>query len=221
MILAVDTSTQSVGLALYDGNQVIGESIWQSKNHHTVEIGPAIEQLFKQCGYQYQDLKGCGVALGPGSFTSLRIGLAIVKGLALSLHIPIVGIPTLDILAAAQPEKEMPMVAVLQVGRSRLAVGRYQSRNGNWIKNKDNEIMTIEELFDSIQSMTYVCGELSPEHRQLLAKKRRLMILASPVQSVRRPALLASMAWKKIKAGDIDDVVSLSPIYLHIANPIL
>ncbi len=221
MILAVDTSTQSVGLALYDGYQVIGESIWQSKNHHTIEIGPAIEQLFKQCGYQYQDLKGCGVALGPGSFTSLRIGLAIVKGLALSLHIPIVGIPTLDILAAAQPDKEMPMAAVLQVGRSRLAVGRYQSKNGNWIKNKDNEIMTIEEFFDSIQSMTYVCGELSPEHRQLLAKKRRLMILASPVQSVRRPALLASMAWKKIRTGDIADVVSLSPIYLHIANPIL
>ena len=58
MILAVDTSTQSVGLALYDGTHVVGEWIWQSKNHHTVEIGPAIEQLFRQCGCQYQDLKG-------------------------------------------------------------------------------------------------------------------------------------------------------------------
>ena len=125
MILAVDTSTQSVGLALFDGNQVNGEIVWHSRNHHTVEIGPAIEQLFKQCGFQYQDLKGLGVALGPGSFTSLRIGLAIVKGLALSLHIPIVGIPTLDILAGSQPEKNIPMAAILQAGRSRLAVGWY------------------------------------------------------------------------------------------------
>jgi tRNA threonylcarbamoyladenosine biosynthesis protein TsaB len=221
MILAVDTSTQSVGLALYDGNQVVGESIWQSKNHHTVEIGPAIEQLFKQCGIQYEDLKGCAVALGPGSFTSLRIGLAIVKGLALSLHIPVVGIPTLDILAAAQPEKDMPMAAILQAGRTRLAVGMYQFRNGKWTNNKENEIMTIEELLNSIESMTYVCGELTVDQRQLLLKKRRLMVLASPVQSVRRPALLASLAWKKIRAGETDDVVTLSPIYLHIANPIL
>jgi tRNA threonylcarbamoyladenosine biosynthesis protein TsaB len=221
MILAVDTSTQSVGLALFDGNQVIGEMVWQSRNHHTVEIGPAIEQLFKQCGSQYQDLKGCGVALGPGSFTSLRIGLAIVKGLALSLHIPVVGIPTLEILAASQSGKEVPMAAVLQAGRSRLVVGWYIFRNGSWINDKEAEIMTVEELFTGIENATYICGELSVEQRQLLAKKRRYISLASPVQSVRRPALLASMAWNKIKAGKIDDVVSLSPIYLHIANPIL
>lgn len=220
MILAVDTSTQSVGLALYDGNQVIGEIIWQSRNHHTVEIGPAIEQLFKQCGYQYQDLKGLGVALGPGSFTSLRIGLAIVKGLALSLHIPIVGIPTLDILAASQPEKEVPMAAILQAGRSRLAVGWYHFKNGGWMKKNEPEIATVEELFNGIENTTYICGELSFDQRQLLAKKRRYIMLASPVQSVRRPALLASMAWNKIKAGQIDDAISLSPIYLHIANPI-
>jgi tRNA threonylcarbamoyladenosine biosynthesis protein TsaB len=220
MILAVDTSTQSVGLALFDENQIIGEMVWQSRNYHTEEIGPAIDQLFKQCGYQYQDLKGCGVALGPGSFTSLRIGLAIVKGLALSLHIPIVGVPTLEILASAQPGKDMPMAATLQAGRSKLAVGWYLFKNGNWIKNKENEILTVEELFEKVDTATYICGELSPDQRQLLSKKRRYITLASPVQSVRRPALLASIAWKKIKAGQFDDVVSLSPIYLHIANPI-
>ncbi len=103
MLLAVDTSTQQVGLAIHDGAQVIGEMNWRSKNHHTVEVATAIDHLFTRTGLQRDQLTGLAVALGPGSFTSLRIGMALVKGLALALHIPVVGIPTHDILASIQP----------------------------------------------------------------------------------------------------------------------
>ena len=80
MILAVDTSTQSVGLALFDGNQVNGEIVWHSRNHHTVEIGPAIEQLFKQCGFQYQDLKGVRCRLRTGVFHEFENWIGYRKG---------------------------------------------------------------------------------------------------------------------------------------------
>ena len=123
MIFAADTSTLSVGLAIFDGTQVIGEMNWQTKNNHTIELAPAIEYLFSRCGIQKKELKACAVALGPGSFTSLRIGLSLVKGLALSLRIPVIGIPTLDFLAQAQPAKNIPLLAILQAGRSRFAVG--------------------------------------------------------------------------------------------------
>jgi len=125
MLLAIDSSTQTVGIALFDGSQVIGEIIWQTRSHHTVELSPAIEELFKKCGINYGQLNCLAVAAGPGSFTSLRIGFAIVKGLALSLHIPAVAIPTLDILVAAQPLRDIPMYALLQSGRNRYAIGKY------------------------------------------------------------------------------------------------
>ena len=126
MLLAVDTSTTQVGLALYDGAQVIGEYAWRSSQRHTVELAPAISDLLTRCGLTMDDVHALGVALGPGSFTSLRVGLALVKGLALSKHIPLIGIPTLDILAAAQPASKLPLGVAIQAGRSRFAFGWYK-----------------------------------------------------------------------------------------------
>ena len=123
MLLAVDTSTAQLGLAIFDGSQIISEYAWRSTQRHTVELAPAIFELLKRCGLTMDDIQAVGVALGPGSFTSLRVGLSLAKGLALSRHVPLVGIPTLDILAAAQPASRLPLVAAIQAGRRRLAVG--------------------------------------------------------------------------------------------------
>ena len=89
MLLAVDTSTLWVGLALYDGKSVISEETWLSQNHHSVELAPALASLLGRSGVTGHDLSALAIALGPGSFTSLRIGLAFIKGLALALHLPV------------------------------------------------------------------------------------------------------------------------------------
>jgi len=220
MLLAVDSSTQNVGIALFDGSQVVGEIVWQSKNHHTVELAPAISELFKKCDISFNQLKGLVVASGPGSFTSLRIGFAIIKGLAITLHIPAVTIPSLDILVAAQPIRDIPMIALLQAGRERYAVGKYVYQTKGWIASGELEIKKIEELAKMIDSATFFCGELLAEDRQFLLKNNKNIILASPVQSIRRPSYLAYLGWRKIKAGKINDVRFLSPIYIHVSNPI-
>ncbi|HZU86036.1 MAG TPA: tRNA (adenosine(37)-N6)-threonylcarbamoyltransferase complex dimerization subunit type 1 TsaB, partial [Anaerolineaceae bacterium] len=132
MLLAVDTSTQTIGLAIYNGWQVVCESIWQSRNHHTVEVAPAMHELMQHSGIKPGALQALAVASGPGSFTSLRIGMALIKGMALALHLPVVSLPTLDILAAGQPAQDLPMAAVLQAGRGRLAVGWYHNNGETW-----------------------------------------------------------------------------------------
>src|SRR5688500_20397977 len=98
MLLAVDTSTAQVGLALYDGAQVIREYAWRSSQRHTVQLAPAISELLTRCGLTMDDVRALGVALGPGSFTSLHAGLSSVEGLALSRHLPLAGHPTWAIL---------------------------------------------------------------------------------------------------------------------------
>lgn len=220
MLLAVDTSTRMIGLALYDGVQVLAEMSWQTQDHHTVELAPALEGLFQRSGIRARELSALAVALGPGSFTSLRIGLAVVKGMALALHLPVVGIPTLDFLAAAQPVLEMPLAAVLQAGRKRLAVGWYAAVNGQWQAQGQAEVTTAEALAARIHSPTYVCGELDADERQLLGRKRKNVILASPPQSLRRPAYLAGMAWERWQSGQADEVIGLAPIYLHLAGEV-
>ena len=86
------------------------------------------------------------MAIGPGSFTGLRVGLALAKGLAMARGLPLVGIPTLDILAAAQPFMEMPLAATLRAGRGRLAVGWYRSNAGAWQPVEKVEVLTLEAL---------------------------------------------------------------------------
>lgn len=224
MLLAIDSSTHMVGLALYNGTNVLSEMTWRSRNHHTVELAPAVNELLERCSARPQDLQVVAAALGPGSFTSLRIGLALAKGLALALKIPVVGVPTLDILAASVPVGgpwgEMPMAAILQAGRNRLALVWYRVKNNAWQAQTTPEIITAEELSPKITKPTLVVGELNAEERQLLARKRKNVILFSPAHSLRRPGFLAEIAWDRWRDGRVDDIVTLAPIYLHIAEAV-
>ena len=223
MLLAVDTSTAQIGLALYDGAQVTAESLWQSHQHHTVELAPSLAELLRRTGVTIGEVQALGVALGPGSFTALRVGLSFIKGLALARHIPVIGIPTLDVLAGGLPLARVPLAAVLQAGRGRLAVGLYKPTKAGWksLGNRASEkIMTIDELADSIEKPTLVAGELSAEERQRLARKKVNVMLAPPSLCVRRPSVLAEMAWARWQNGNADEPASLAPIYLHLAEPI-
>lgn len=220
MLLAVDTSTSWIGLALYDGVHVLGEMTWQSKTHHTVELTPGIHELLERCGAKTTDLQVLGVAIGPGSFTSLRIGLAMVKGMALALKLPVVGVPTLDALVAAQPLRETQLAAILQAGRGRLAVVWYEVREGKWQSRTEPQITTAEELVLQLNKPTLVVGEMNANERQILSRRRRNAVMATPAQCLRRPSFLAEIAWERWTNGQVDDVVSLAPIYLHIAESI-
>ena len=218
MLLAVDTSTAQLGLAIHDGAQVISEYAWRSSQRHTVELAPAIADLLSRSGLTMDDIHALGVALGPGSFTSLRVGLSLVKGLALARHIPLIGISTLDILAAAQPASKHPLAIAVQAGRSRFAVGWYKTSKNGWQVTGPARVVTVEVLANEVQSPCIVCGEFTADDRQKLNKSE--IHLASPAQSVRRPAVLAELAWTRWQRGEVDDEASLAPIYLHAADPI-
>jgi tRNA threonylcarbamoyladenosine biosynthesis protein TsaB len=216
MLLAVDTSTAQVGLALYDGTQILSEMTWVTRQHHTVELAPALSGLLSRCGVSINMVNALGVAIGPGSFTSLRVGLSLVKGIALARHIPVIGISTLDVLAMAQPEGKNPLVAVIQAGRKRIAFGWYKCMKNGWQAEGQVRSGTIDELADEIQKPTYVAGELSSDDRNRLARKRVNVLLASPANCVRRPSILADLAWARWQKNDVDDAASLAPIYLHV-----
>jgi tRNA threonylcarbamoyladenosine biosynthesis protein TsaB len=219
-LLAIDTSTRTVGLALYDGTQVVFESTWVSKDHHTVELAPAVADALQKSGISAAGLGALAVATGPGSFTGLRIGMALAKGIALAQHLPLIGVPTLDALAAAQPLSDLPLAALLRAGRGRLAVGWYQAQEAGWRSIRNVEVLTPQDLAQRLQTPTLVCGELTKEERQMLQHKQKNVVLASPVQSLRRPSFLAGLAWTRWQAGQTDDPVSLAPIYLHYNDPI-
>ena len=120
MILAIDTATDWVGLALHDGNAILAEFGWRSRRTQTVELAPAVAQLWARTGITAANLDAVAVAVGPGSYTGLRVGLALAKGIALAHKLPLIGVPTLDIVAAGVPRHETDLLVVAQAGRTRL-----------------------------------------------------------------------------------------------------
>lgn len=219
MLLAVDTSNEWMGLAVYDGSRIVGERAWRSSQHHTVELAPALQDLLARCGLTMDALTALGVAIGPGSFTSLRVGLALTKGLAFARGIPLIGIPTLDILAHAQPVSDLPLAVAIHAGRGRYALGWYKNIRGAWQADGPARVVSVEGLNDEVQGPSLVCGEFTDEVRQKISENNNAQ-LVSPDDSQRKPAMLAQLAWARFQNGDVDDAASLAPIYLHTAAPI-
>jgi tRNA threonylcarbamoyladenosine biosynthesis protein TsaB len=220
MLLAIDTSTRVIGVALYDGIRVVSEVVWVTNDYHTVELSPAVDQTLLKADVSVSEVNAIAVAIGPGSYTGLRIGLALVKGLSLVGQLPIVGIPTFDILAAAQPVVDRQLITVLRAGRGRLATGWYRPINDKWESTEKTEVVTPEQLSGQITKPTLICGELTGDERKLLGRKRKKVVLASPARSVRRPSFLAELGWERWCSDKMDDPVTLSPIYLQYNTPI-
>jgi tRNA threonylcarbamoyladenosine biosynthesis protein TsaB len=219
MLLGVDTSTQAVGIAIYDGSQILCEESWISRRFHTVELAKAVSENLSRAGLLTSDLDVLGVAVGPGSFTGLRIGLALIKGIAFTHQLPVIGVPTLDITARAVPVTDQNLAAVLQAGRNRLAVGWYKAMDGRWSLEGKIENLTLEELIARIDQPCILTGELSGEIRQSL-KNQKHITLVDPTLAMRSPKYLAELAWERWQAGDVDDVLGLKPHYLHKGDPI-
>ncbi len=220
LLLALDTSTSTVGLALYNGAEVLHERIWKSRFNHTQELAPMLHQALEQSAASYDDLIAIAVAIGPGSFTGLRIGLALAKGIALAHHLALIGIPTLNILAAAQPLSSEPLIAVLRAGRGRFAIQRFTAGKKEWHAMGTLEVKTLDELLLEIEKPSLICGELNGDERQTLKRQSKLAMVVSPARSVRRPSFLAEIAWGRFTAKQHDDPATLAPIYLHYTEAI-
>jgi tRNA threonylcarbamoyladenosine biosynthesis protein TsaB len=219
MLLGVDTSTQAVGIAIYDGSQILCEESWISRRFHTVELAKAVSENLNRAGLSTDDLDVLSVAIGPGSFTGLRIGLALIKGIAFTSQLPVIGVPTLEITTRAVPPVDQKLAAVLQAGRNRLAVGWYQVEEGHWTQEGQVENLTLEELSARIDQPTIMTGELSREIRHSL-KNHKFITPVEPTLAMRSPRYLAELAWERWQAGDVDDVLRLKPFYLHKGDPI-
>ncbi len=217
MLLALDTATQRIGIALHDGHSILSECTWVGSRRQSVELAPEVALTLRRAGITPRALTGVAVAIGPGSFTGLRIGVALAKGLSLAHNLPLVGVPTLDILAWGQPRRDEPMLAILHAGRGRVAGVWYKWKASGWQATTEPVVMTWSELRDRLESPTYVCGELDEEGREALANHARAK-LASPALCVRRPGVLAEIAWHKIRSGWDIHPSQVVPVYLRTSG---
>ena len=214
MLLALDTATRIASFALHDGSRVRYEATWEAGRWHTVQLTPRLVAALEDLGLGPEEISGVAVTLGPGSFTGLRVGMAVAKGLALARNIPLLGIPTLDVVAAAQGRDRRPLVAVLQAGRGRICAALYRWRKG-WQRREGPYLTTWEDLAAGLERPTLFCGEVDEQGVEVLKGVGELAEVLSPAHCLRRAGFLAELAWARLRRGEVDDPTTLVPIYLH------
>lgn len=99
MLLAFDTATPLVSVALHDGRDVVVELVTDKPMKHGEQLAPLITRAFDEAGIGRQDLTAIAVGVGPGPFTGLRVGLVTARTLGYVLEIPVHGVCSLDVLA--------------------------------------------------------------------------------------------------------------------------
>jgi len=218
MLLAIDTSTQWASLALYHENGVQVETSWQAGLNQTVTLLPQVERLLALAAIRPADLTAVAVAIGPGAFNALRVGLSAAKGLAYALQIPLLGIPTLDAIAYAYHDQGGLIRPILSAGRAEVNTALYQARADHPLKRLElYRRVKLAELTPDTSHRTLFCGELKESDYDYLRRTwgRQATFVSSPAAGVRRAGFLAELAWQRLARGESDDPVTLQPIYLR------
>jgi tRNA threonylcarbamoyladenosine biosynthesis protein TsaB len=215
MLLAIDTATRQVSLALYDGQRVLVEHSWRTASYHTAELAPQAALVLRRAEVEPQDLSGVGVALGPGSYTGLRIGLGLAKGLALAHTLPLLGVPTFQVLLRAQPSRPEGVLAVLHAGRGRVIAAAHYWDGQGWAPDGPPRVQDWAALAADLRAPTFICGEweaATPDQLRVV-RATGLAIFDSPARSLRRAGFLAEIAWERLSRKQVDDPARLAPIY--------
>ena len=191
LTLAFDTATAVATSALVDGDEVLGERVSRAQT-----LLEDVDALLRQAGAHPADLDRLAVGLGPGSFTGVRIGLAVARGLALSLELPGSGVSTLDALAAGAPEA-LPVIDA-----------------------KRREVFTLvdgEPLVLAPQELPsaggVVCvGDGAVRYRSVLEERGAVVPPDDDERHVPRARFHAALAGE---AGSVDE---LEPLYLRVPD---
>lgn len=213
-LLAIDTATDQAGLALFDGDQ-LAEMSWPGGRRQTTTVLPALENLLARVGMAVGDIGAVAVAAGPGSFTGLRVGLSLAKGLAITGHRALVGVDTLDIAAAPYLEAGIECAALVPAGRGRVVWSIF--RPG--VSPSPPVNTSFEEFLVVLRAhaTTIVVGELtSDQHDRVVDVHLRVTTLMAQ----RRPGVLARIGFDRWQSGDVVDPATLEPLYVHgLPNP--
>jgi tRNA threonylcarbamoyladenosine biosynthesis protein TsaB len=146
----------------------------------------------------------------------LRIGLGFAKGLALANQVKLIGVPTLDILAAAQPWSEEPLVVVVEAGRTRSWAGTYGWQAGKgWQNEGQPQSSDWTELLERLEGPVIFAGEVAPQAVKSIRAANKAHQVVTAAGSVRRAGYLAEIGWQRLRRGWTDDPRTLAPVYLR------
>ncbi len=214
LILSVHTATASLGVAVVKDGQILVEKILQPGGQHLENLPDAIHQTLKVTNNKLQDLDGFGIAKGPGSFSGIRVGLSVIKGMALALNKRVIALSTLEILAWQAVNKGCLVVPLIDAGRGDIYAGVFDKFEKDIHVIQGPLLLNIEEI-ENLLSVTglkrsTLCGSM--ELLNIIGENNRF---ERKVIDHISPGALGNLAEKRLQNGLFDDPQTLTPLYVR------
>lgn len=227
-ILAIDTSSEQIGVALSDGTAT-AETCWPAGRQQTTVLLGAIDEVLRRMSIGLTDLTAIAVAIGPGTFNGLRAGLGTAKGLALGSGLPLVGVGTLEATVVPVLIPGRLAVGIVAAGRGRVVSSVFRSPNSPSPVGEGQPVMVGEPHNGSIDDLGHrlaelsgpvtLVGEITDTQVAEMALVLGVTDLWVPPGSARsrRPGGIVALGRARWLAGEIDDPETLDATYLHSA----
>ncbi len=221
-VLAIECSGLVAGIAITEGENLLGEYTINYKKTHSQTILPMLDELAKMIELDLNTIDAIAVSNGPGSFTGLRIGSATAKGLGLALNKPIIPVPTVDALAYNLWGVQKQICPLMDARRQQAYTGLYAFSDGKFetlISQCAVDISEIVEKINETQKATIFLGDGVPVFQEYLSQHLTVPYMFAPASCNRqRAASVAVLAQKLYQAGIVESAAAHKPDYLRLSQ---
>jgi tRNA threonylcarbamoyladenosine biosynthesis protein TsaB len=234
LILAVETSGRIGSVAIALGEQMLSEAHFSGSMRHSAEIFPAVDSLLERFSRKPKEIEHIYISAGPGSFTGLRIAVALAKSMHLANAAKIVAVDTLDVLAAnatdyisdfacATPDKKgkkaeglARIATILDAKRNQFFIAVYENEQGQWKKTIADCLMTARQFLEKFAGNSqpiWLLGEGLVYYKDKF-KADGICFLNEKYWKPRAEKVHL-LGWQKALAGQFADPLTLQPTYLR------
>ena len=220
-ILAFETSAKAASVALLENGKLLGESYQNTGLTHSQTLMVMAEDVLKTCGFTAQDVDAVAVAAGPGSFTGVRIGVAVAKGLAWGGEKPCYGVSTLEAMARTLNPWQGLVVCVMDARRNQVYNAVFQADKGVLSRVCEDRAISLEELGAQLEKETqpiFLVGDGSTLTYNTLKDRVENLVLPAEHKMHQRAVGVALVAQDMVDAGLPGDGAALEPNYLRLSQ---
>ncbi|PIQ84054.1 MAG: tRNA (adenosine(37)-N6)-threonylcarbamoyltransferase complex dimerization subunit type 1 TsaB [Candidatus Omnitrophica bacterium CG11_big_fil_rev_8_21_14_0_20_63_9] len=216
MLLAIDTSSRQLGIALWHDGQIASSYELLAEYPHAVELPAAVKRVLETGHATLAQLDAIAVGLGPGSFTGLRIGLAFVKAMAFAAKKPVIGVPSLDVIAANVSTSPGLVCAFLDARQKNVYAGLFRMVDSLPQKASEYFLGPPADFLKTVKEPVILVGDGCALYRALVEERLGGRASFAPQELwLPRVTVLARLAAARFAAGQRDDAAALVPLYLY------
>lgn len=214
-VLGIETSTHSGSVALIDGGTILGEVFLNVGPSHSEKLLPMVEWLLGEVKVARSDIEGIAVSAGPGSFTSLRVGISTARGIAFSLGIPIAGVSSLEVLSRNLAHTSYPVCTIVDARRNQVYAAFFKCIGDKMVRLSEDCVIGPAELLAGVDGETIFVGNGAVLYKDLIEKSLGdLAIFCASGFNFPKASHCAQVAIEKMNSYGKDGVFQFSPQYL-------